>query len=36
MTDYLCTRGPMTGLVIALPLSLAIWSVFGLVAAIVT
>jgi len=26
--------GPMVGLMIALPLSLAIWSVFGLIAAI--
>lgn len=29
-------RGPVAGLIIALPLSLAIWSVVGLVAAILT
>lgn len=36
MTDYLYHRGPMAGLVIALPVSIAIWSFFGLVAAIVS
>jgi hypothetical protein len=36
MPTYLNGRGPMVGLVVALPLSLAIWSFFGLVAAAVS